>query len=425
MPDYLIIPFIFVFGACVGSFLNVVVWRLPRDESIVSPPSHCPKCLHRLAWRDNIPVLGWILLGGKCRYCGQKISSRYPIIEFITGALLVFYYVMFFIFNIGPCAPQQALVGTDVLGRTVMADRMMSGIASDWPMYALYTYMIASLLAVSLIDAELFIIPPSIPWILAALGVGWHAIFDHPRVPGAVSLQSGMAAAIAMGSGAGLLVSIVFSRLGWIPASFVEGEPALEIDIEMYEEEVEKARRERRDPPPKPRQYTVGEIRREICKEMAFLLPPMLGALAAGAACLYWGRAASWFAGLIAYDWVSGMLGAILGAIVGGGVVWLARILGTLAFGRVAMGLGDADLMFGVGAVVGAGAATVTFFLAPFAGLVVGIYRLLARGKWEMPYGPYLALATGAVVLIYCPIAAYFAPGMRVIGAAIRSALGA
>ncbi len=75
------------------------------------------------------------------------------------------------------------------------------------------------------------------------------------------------------------------------------------------------------------------------------------------------------------------------------------------------MGLGDVHLMFGVGAVIGAGAATVAFFLAPFAGLVAGLYRLITHRRHELPLGPYLSLATGVVMLCYCPIANYLAPG--------------
>ena len=89
--------FLFLIGACVGSFLNVVVWRLPRGESLSHPPSHCPKCNHRLAWKDNIPIFGWIFLRGKCRYCQNPISPRYPAVEFITALLLVVYYALFFI----------------------------------------------------------------------------------------------------------------------------------------------------------------------------------------------------------------------------------------------------------------------------------------------------------------------------------------
>src|SRR5262252_10045892 len=76
-----------VFGLVIGSFLNVVIWRVPRDESIVSPPSHCPSCDTPISPRDNIPVVSWLLLRGKCRHCGVHISFRYPFIELLTGVL--------------------------------------------------------------------------------------------------------------------------------------------------------------------------------------------------------------------------------------------------------------------------------------------------------------------------------------------------
>src|SRR5687768_276189 len=103
MPHLIYILFLFALGACVGSFLNVVVWRLPRiqypaGESLLAslfrtlnglshPPSHCPKCGNALKWYDNVPVIGWLKLRGKCRFCGLPISARYPIVEAITGGL--------------------------------------------------------------------------------------------------------------------------------------------------------------------------------------------------------------------------------------------------------------------------------------------------------------------------------------------------
>lgn len=78
-----------VFGLVIGSFLNVVTWRVPRGESIVKPGSHCPGCGHELGWRDNIPVLSWVLLGGRCRYCGARISARYPATEMLTALVFV------------------------------------------------------------------------------------------------------------------------------------------------------------------------------------------------------------------------------------------------------------------------------------------------------------------------------------------------
>lgn len=79
----------FIFGIVVGSFLNVCIYRLPHDESLVTPPSHCPRCGTRLRGRDLVPLFSYLFLRGKCRYCGVRISPRYFIIEFITGLLFV------------------------------------------------------------------------------------------------------------------------------------------------------------------------------------------------------------------------------------------------------------------------------------------------------------------------------------------------
>jgi leader peptidase (prepilin peptidase)/N-methyltransferase len=78
-----------LFGAAFGSFLNVVIWRLPRGESVVTPPSACPECGTRIRPYDNVPVLSWLLLRGRCRDCAIPISRRYPLVEALTAALLV------------------------------------------------------------------------------------------------------------------------------------------------------------------------------------------------------------------------------------------------------------------------------------------------------------------------------------------------
>ena len=76
-----------LFGVIVGSFLNVVIWRLPRRESIVRPRSSCPACGHEIRARDNVPVLSWLLLRGRCRDCSRPISARYPLVELLTGVV--------------------------------------------------------------------------------------------------------------------------------------------------------------------------------------------------------------------------------------------------------------------------------------------------------------------------------------------------
>ena len=78
-----------LFGACVGSFLNVVIWRLPRGESLSRESSHCPRCSAKIRWYDNVPVLGWLMLRGRCRACLGGISARYPIVEALTALLFV------------------------------------------------------------------------------------------------------------------------------------------------------------------------------------------------------------------------------------------------------------------------------------------------------------------------------------------------
>ena len=451
MHHTLYIVFFFALGACVGSFLNVVVWRLPRGESLVSPPSRCPICEHRLAWYDNIPVFGWLALRGRCRYCFTPISAQYPTVEFITGALFVFYYVMYFI-----------------AGATGTCWREVPRISEHWPQYALAVFTISALLAASLIDAKQFWIPQSIPMLMALIGVLYHTILDRPSVPGSLNVDAS-AGAIALGAGIGLLISLALTYSGKLARSFAEGWPALEIEkdpppveekagglaalvsrwIEKFRrnltpeqqktlkqhqaaakeherEEIERQKQEAADQPKiEHKEFTRADINREIRKEMTFLMPPILLAIAAFALvafnkplCLAWTR-------LLANNhWLSGFLGSLLGALVGAFVVWLTRILGSLAFGREAMGMGDVDLMFGVGAIIGAGPAVVAFFVAPFFGLALAIYMLLIGKRRELPYGPYLSLGTAFVMIYYCPIANYLRPGMMAMSQMISSCFG-
>ncbi len=87
--DVIIAVWIGLFGLCVGSFLNVVIYRVPEELSIVKPRSRCPRCGHQLAWFENIPVFSWLALRGKCRSCKAPISFRYPMIELLTGLLFL------------------------------------------------------------------------------------------------------------------------------------------------------------------------------------------------------------------------------------------------------------------------------------------------------------------------------------------------
>ena len=399
--------FVLALGACVGSFLNVVVWRLPRGESIIMPPSHCPKCNTQLAWYDNIPVFGWVWLRGKCRYCKNPISIRYPIVEAITALLFTFYYVMFFVVHRGlDCTPIKASI-----------------FARDWPVYFLYMWLISALLASSLIDLELFIIEPKVVWVTVVVAVVFHATFGGRAFPGLLSNIEPTAAALAAGGAVGLGISALMRIVGVFPMSFPEGEPILEAQRQEIEKEYQMALAAGEKVAPLPPPYTPTQIRHEMRKEMLFLLPPMVLGVALLVLTMPGRPFFGVWAHLCTHAWLRGLLGSLLGGMVGGFAIWLARILGTLGFGRVGMGLGDADLMFAIGAVLGPGPAIITFFLAPFFGILIAIYTLLFRKHREIPYGPYLSLGAAVVMVAYCPIARYLSPGLYALGSSLSRLL--
>jgi len=94
-PIVIFYIFAFIFGAVVGSFLNVCICRLPKNESIVFPPSHCPTCDYRIPWYDNVPIISYLILRGKCRSCNSRISIQYPLVELVTALLTLFLFMRF------------------------------------------------------------------------------------------------------------------------------------------------------------------------------------------------------------------------------------------------------------------------------------------------------------------------------------------
>jgi leader peptidase (prepilin peptidase) / N-methyltransferase len=196
VPEILLACYAALLGLAVGSFLNVVVWRVPRGESVMRPPSACPRCGHRIRARDNVPVLGWLLLRGKCRDCGEPISPRYPLVEALCGLLF---------------AVMAVKLGLD-------------------PVLPAYLYFVAVGLALALIDLDTRRLPdaltlPSYPVAAVLLTVGF-LFGDHP---GAL-LRAGVGAAAfgvvyfviwyvkpgGMGYGDVKLAPVVGAYLGWV-----------------------------------------------------------------------------------------------------------------------------------------------------------------------------------------------------------------
>lgn len=93
--DNLFATYFFIMGACFGSFANVVIYRYPKDESVVTPRSRCGSCKKNISWYDNIPIFSWLLLCGKCRHCKSHFSIRYPLVELITAVLFLGIFLKF------------------------------------------------------------------------------------------------------------------------------------------------------------------------------------------------------------------------------------------------------------------------------------------------------------------------------------------
>lgn len=144
-------------GACIGSFLNVVAYRMPRGMSVVWKPSHCPRCGHDIRARDNIPVLGWLLLRGKCRDCGQSISPRYAIVEAAMG-LAMFLLAYAEVFSGAGNLPGQ-LTHRSGAWETIWNP--------DWALIQLYIYhglLLSILMAMALVDQD----RQRVPWKIVA-----------------------------------------------------------------------------------------------------------------------------------------------------------------------------------------------------------------------------------------------------------------
>lgn len=177
--EYFVGAFIFVVGLLIGSFLNVCIYRIPNEKSIVSPPSSCTKCSARIKWYDLIPVVSYLILGGKCRNCGDKISPRYMYIELLTGILFLVCFVVF------------GLTG-----------QMLA-----------YLVLTSILITITFTDIDYRIIPNSIMIFGLVTGIIFILLRFTPS-PGSVLLDNAIAGLLGFLCGAGPLIIInLLSRL--------------------------------------------------------------------------------------------------------------------------------------------------------------------------------------------------------------------
>jgi len=362
--------FLFTFGCCVGSFLNVVIYRLPRDKSIITPPSACPACGKRIRFYDNIPLVSWLVLGRKCRYCKVPISPRYFVIELFTGLLFVALFIVYF--------------------RTGLRAGIGPFLGGGWLIYLVSLILLAAFTAASAIDLQFWVIPLSICWFVTAAGLIGSAVgvyIIHPSLIRAYSLLPSASAgtgSLAIGALAGLAVSWILLATGLIKRSYesdTASKPSYESPATNHEPRINH--------------------RLEACKEVIFLLPIIICSAAAFWIIKETASVNKWWLDFAQRPIIAGLLGSLWGYFVGCGIVWATRILGTLTFGKEAMGLGDVHLMGAAGAVIGSVFVVVAFFVAPFFGLAWAGFQMFFRKTRQIPYGPFLSLAVFAVMILH------------------------
>lgn len=369
-PHLMGLAFAFALGACVGSFINVVAWRMPLGMSITHPPSRCPVCGRRLRTRENLPIVGWLLAKGRCKSCGVGISLQYPVIELLVALLFALVYAMCFVAE-----------PLGWWGRSWAQWFQLYGLFESTPALLCIVTLLSCLVASTLTDIRTCTIPLGVTMTATLAGVaGWtlQGAMASPSMARAWPLPSAtwwMTGAALAGGGAVLVANALLAR-GVLKRSFAD-----------YAEFV-------------PEGETLADYphaRREMRHELVFFgmvaLSSTLGAFALAGS------------GGEPSPVLQGLCGSIFGYLVGAGVVWLVRIVATIVKGIEAMGMGDVHLLGAAGACLGWIDPLAAFFIAPFFGLAwVGATGLLSvarrgAGRRELPYGPHLAIAIVGLIL--------------------------
>jgi len=383
VPDWIWFVFTFAFGCCIGSFLNVVIYRLPRDKSLVTPPSACPACGKHIHFYDNIPLFSWLFLGQKCRYCKASISPRYFIIELLTGLIFLGLFILYF--------------------KLDLRDGIRLDDGGGWFIYLIHIIMLGAFIAASAIDLELWIIPLSICWFVTAAGFIGSAVCVYiidPALIRAYSLlpsATANTAALAVGATAGLVISLMLLVSGVLKRSY---EPEESEDLQNSSQENLGQPNDSADESQEPVEEQFNH-RLEACREIIFLLPIIICSVGCFWIVREFTAVGTWWNNFSQHPAIAGLLGSVWGYFVGCGIVWGIRIFGTLAFGKEAMGLGDVHLMGAAGAVIGPVYVVVAFFVAPFFGLTWAGFQMFFKKIKQIPYGPFLSLGIFVVIILH------------------------
>jgi leader peptidase (prepilin peptidase) / N-methyltransferase len=357
-----------IFGAFIGSFLNVCIHRLPRNESVVNPPSRCYSCGTHVQWYDNLPLISYIILRGKCRWCDAPFSPRYVILEIMVAlmsALIVWWALTS---NFAP-APWLLVMGIEEnIARAISAAVALA-----------LTYF---LIVASFIDLEHTIIPDELtksfqffmPWLVMGCGVplaimplNIHPILWLQRYDAVGQVE------ITSGNFLTIFLSVCVVVIGFLFLSL----PLARYIYSRY--------------CPAEQQWSEADHRGFRVGVLWFIvscIPPIIGVCA-----LTWFQPGDWWRAAA----VQGTC-VIFGSMAGWLALYVVGLLGTVAFKRNAMGFGDVKFLAPIGAILGPVGVVYAFFVAAIVGTVVGLPMRLLRQQKEIPFGPWLAV--GALVIL-------------------------
>lgn len=418
--------FIWALGLCVGSFLNVVIYRLPAGLSIASPTwSFCPRCSATLSARDNVPLLSWLLLRGRCRHCTAPISPQYPLVESATGlAFALVYYLLF--------------IADHADGRHVT-------LPTDAALLAAWLILAAVMIVCSAMDVLTFSIFPGVTNVGCALAIAAYAFWPRAEV-----LTPLAASPIAPACIAALLAALVMMRRSAAAESNDDGESE-STDPDKPSTDVARAAQSPKGacvaamillaavalwmllapPAASPLDWPVGvslaallallvlaggeprgvdddiheaieqeapQSRGMALREIAWLAPSILAGAAAWLLVAHvpvigeaWRAIVQWSPGG-GFIPAAGIAHSVVGLVVGAAIGWIVRIVFTLALGREALGSGDIFILACAGAAAGWEIALIGFVLSIGFALAGWIIGLVLKRSAMIPFGPPLAL---------------------------------
>jgi leader peptidase (prepilin peptidase) / N-methyltransferase len=407
IPLVLRLVAMFAVGACLGSLVNWAIYSLAWNWRSISPWSPLPVVARPRNWSDRVPIIGWLPMRRHVAIHGRGFWIRPLLVELCSGAAVA------------------ALYWWEIEQFGLVREQLPAGVLPPlaplcWQ-FASHVLLLCWMLAASFIDIDERLIPDEITVTGTILGLAFAALVPTSLLPQVaertappvvgVELQvpGGGPAVAANGLPLWLEPVTAVAPLDWPPAWGQPGDwRALAIALGCYwlwcfalAPRIWRGRRGSMF----ALRLIIARLNRELSR------PPLRRFLQTGTfvIVLVWAVAAQgWWHGAQA-AW-AGLFTALVGLAGSGGIVWAVRLIGTAALKREAMGFGDVTLMMMIGTFLGWQACLLVFFLAPFAGLAVGLLQFALRRDDVIPYGPFLCLAAAAVVVFWAPIRVWATP---------------